>query len=160
MQLDATLNNFRLASRELFNHHFRASDAGSNDAWSLVERFREVEELLFQKLVSEPFDLGKVRYGEPQLGITVALRNGLETAPIMVNREVDTGYWDHPLVTVPRAAEMIFVSFFDWDQLSYRDNQYVRVRLNSWPAHPEIGGKHALIESHNVLFSQAAGGGH
>jgi hypothetical protein len=155
MQLDAALNQFRLASRELFNHYFRASDTGHDEAWCLVERFREVEEILFHKLVTEPFALEKVGYGEAQSRISVALRNGMETAPVMVNRDVDSGYWDHPLVKVPRDAEMVFVGFFDWDPLSYRDNQYVRVQLISWPGYPETHGKHALIESQSVLFTKA-----
>ena len=63
---------------------------------------------------------------------------------------------------VPRDAEMVFVGFFDWDQLSFRDNQYVRVQLISWPAHPETKGKHALIDSQSVQFARAKGllGGH
>jgi hypothetical protein len=153
MHLDAALNQFRLASRELFNHYFRAS-AADDDAWLLVERFREIEEVLFQKLVTEPAALAGVRYGDPQSDIVVSLRNGMDAAPIMLNRDVDSGYWDHPLSQVTQGAKMAFVSFFDWDQLGHRDNQFVRVQLLDWSEHPEVIGKHALIESHNVLFAQ------
>jgi hypothetical protein len=48
---------------------------------------------------------------------------------------------------------MLFVSYFDWDQLGYRDNKYVQVEIESWPMHPETGGKRALIESHYVTFA-------
>jgi hypothetical protein len=153
MRLDTALNQFRLASRELFNHYFRAS-ASDDDAWLLVERFREIEEVLFQKLVTEPAALARVRYGDPQSDILILLRDGMDAAPITLNRDVDSGYWDYPLTQVTRGAKMVFVSFFDWDQLSYRDNQFVRVQLLDWSEHPEVNGKHALIESHNVLFDQ------
>lgn len=48
-------------------------------------------------------------------------------APIMFNREIQSGYWDHPLKEVTNDAKLVFVSFFDWDDLDYRDNRYVRV---------------------------------
>jgi hypothetical protein len=154
MQIDAAMNSFRLASRELFNYHFHAQDPGNDEAWKAVERFREVEAILFQKLVSEPLSLKKVRYGESQLEISVALRKNMEMAPIMVNRDVDSGYWDHSLEKVPQHAKMAFISFFDWDQLSVRDNQFVRVQLLYWPAHAEVEGKHALIESQSIQFTK------
>jgi hypothetical protein len=73
----------------------------------------------------------------------------------MINREVDTGYWDHPIVEITKDAQLSFVRFFDWDVLAVRDYQYVRIRIDAWPAHPEIIGKHALIEARSVAFDQA-----
>jgi len=156
MQLNTAVNQFRLASRELFNHYFRAPDANWDEAWGLVERFREIEEILFQKLVAEPAALKRVQYGNPQPEILVLLRNEIDAAPMMLNRDVDSGYWDHPLSQITKSAQMIFVSFFDWDQLGYRDNQLVRVQVIDWPEHSEANGKHALIEIQYILFAQLA----
>jgi hypothetical protein len=157
MQLDTYLNRFRLASRDLFNQYFCISGSGSHEeAWLLVERFREIEEILFQKLVTEPASLTRKRYGDAQPEIIVGLRSGIDTAPVMMNRDVDSGYWDHPLTNVPRDAAMVFISFFDWDQIAYRDNQFVRMQVTSWPGHPEVTGKHVLLDFQNATFFRAA----
>lgn len=154
MDLDARLNHFRTASRELFNHFFRVDDPYNNDdAWALEERYREVESLLFAKLVLEPADLPIIPYGTLNPNIRVELRRG-ELAPIMLNREIDSGYWDYPLKEVTREAKLAFVSFFDWDQLDYRDHRYVRVQVTEWRSWPDAVGKHAFIEAHCVRFTK------
>ena len=153
MELDELVNRFRIASRELFNHWFRVRDPYQNDGWEFEERFSEIEALLFQKLVTEPAGLTYVRYGEPNPRIR--LRLATDRAPIMVNRDNESGYWDHPINVVTRDAELTFITFFDWDQLAFRNNQYVRVLVAGWPSHPEVSGKHALIESQYVNFVEA-----
>jgi len=47
--------------------------------------------------------------------------------------------------------------FFDWDQLGYRNNQYILVQIDLWPSHPETIGKRVLIESTYVRFAKASG---
>ena len=153
MNIDEMMNRFRLASREVFNHFFRVSDPYNNDGWSFEERFSEVQAVLFKKLVTEPASLSDKGYGYLQPEILVELRS--ESAPIMLNREVDSGYWDHPIKEVTKDARLLFISFFDWDQLDYRDNRYVRVQMDRWSSHPETVGKHALIESQYVRFVKA-----
>lgn len=157
MSLDEMMKQFRLASRELFNHYFRISNSHGGDKWGSIERFREVENLLFRKLVAEPASLEAFVYGDVQPAILVRLRDGLNAAPLMLNRDIDSGYWDHPLAEVPSGTELIFVRFFDWDELDFHDNQYTRVQVRSWSAHPEAIGKHALIESQYIRFVEAGG---
>jgi hypothetical protein len=157
MNLDEQMNQFRLTSRELYNRSFRMHESNDGSPWVGVERFREVQEVLFLKLVTEPVGLQKIRYGDVHAEISVELRDGVEAAPVMLNRDVDSGYWDHPLLEIPRATELVFVSFFDWDQLSYLDNLYTRVQVVDWPANREANGKHALIESQYVRFAKADG---
>lgn len=152
MDLDELVNRFRLASRELFNQFFRVPQP-RDDGWLLEERFNEIEVLLFQKLVIEPAGLPEGRYGVPNPSIRVTLES--DRAAIMLNRDIDSGYWDHPLEQVTREAQLTFISFFDWDQLAYRDNRYVRVRVDGWPSHVETLGKHAFIESHYVRYAKA-----
>jgi len=152
IDIDKMMTQFRLASRELFNNFFRVADPYDNDGWLFEGRFSEVQAVLFQKLVTEPASLPNVRYGSLQTGIVVKLRNS-EMVPIMLNRELKSGYWDYPLKEVTKEAELSFVSFFDWDQLDCRDNRYVLVQVQRWPSHPETIGKQALIESHYVRFA-------
>jgi hypothetical protein len=81
------------ASRELFNHFFRVSDPYNNDGWQFEERFSEVQVVLFQKLVTEPAALSDIKYGAIQISVVVELRDS-ESVPCMINREIDSGYWD------------------------------------------------------------------
>jgi hypothetical protein len=150
-EINSLVHQFRLASRELFNVYFHINDPYRNDGWAAAERFSEVETVLFEKLVLEPGQLSRVKYGALHPEIQVVLR-GSDHAPIMLNRDVDSGYWDHPVKEVTQDAKLLFVRFFDWDQLDYRDNLYVRVKVDQWSSHPETVGKHALINSQSVRF--------
>ena len=155
MTLDESLNQFRLASRELFNGYFRVAEKPyENGGWLQEERFSFVQESLFEQLVAQPHELPEAKYGSRQPGISVSLRAG-EFAPIMVNRSTDSGYWDHPLVEVTKEVRLSFMRFFDWDQLGIRDNQYVRVVIEAWPSHPEVNGFQALIEAQYVAYTSA-----
>ena len=41
----------------------------------------------------------------------------------MINRNIDSGYWDYPVDAVGSDADLRFVSFFDWDCLTVRDGR-------------------------------------
>jgi len=71
--------------------------------------------------------------------------------------ELSLGYWDAPADRATRDARLLFLTLFDWDQLHYRNNQYVLVQIDLWPSHPETVGKRALIESIHVRFTKASG---
>lgn len=153
MELDALMNRFRLASRELFNHYFHAST--HDDAqWAADERFTTLEEQLFHALVSEPANLSTAIYGRFQPTILVRLRIG-EFAPLMLNRETESSYWDHPQQEFTQDAVFHFMQYFDWDHTDFKDNRYVRVVVAEWPSKPELVGKQALVESQYVRFTVA-----
>ena len=154
--IDEQMNKFRIASRELFNNFFRIDDPYKSDrqqlAWLNVERFEEVQAMLFQELVTEPLSIDAVRYGLLQKNIWVVSRDNCDT-PVMINRDMDkpSGYWDYPLKIVKGEFRLLFSSFFDWeDQLDYRDNRYICALVDHSAAHPDIVGRYALIEWHYV----------
>jgi hypothetical protein len=147
------MNRFRLASRELFNHYFHAS-THADEQWSVDERFATMEEHLFNALVTEPAEIPAVIYGHLQPNILVRLRFG-EFAPWMLNRETDSGYWDHSQQKFTAEVVLQFKEFFDWDQADFKDYRFVRVVVAEWASHPELIGKHALVESHYVQFTRA-----
>ena len=153
MELNALMNRFRNASRELFNHYFHAS-THDEEAGSVDERYSIIEEQLFHALVTEPANIKPILYGRLQSQILVTLRNG-NFAPWMLNRELDSGYWDHSQKEVTTDAVLQFIRYFDWDQFDFKDHHYVRVLVTEWPSHPEHVGKHALIESMYVQFVKA-----
>jgi hypothetical protein len=153
MEIDACMNRFRLASRELFNHYFHES-THDEELWVMNERFTTLEEQMFNALVTEPADIAAIIYGKLQPGIAVGLRLG-EFAPWMLNREIDSGYWDYPIQEFTQEVVLHFKEYFDWDQTDFKDYRYVRVVIAAWPSHPELIGKHALVESHHVRFTKA-----
>ena len=150
MDIDTLMNRFRLASRELFNRYFHSSTHDEN-AWVAEERFSLVQEQLFRAMVTEPAGVAVVPYYELQPDIGVTVRH-VEVAPWLLNRETESGYWDHPKSEFDKNASLRFESFFDWDQVAYRDNLYVRVQVVAWKTHPELVGKSAQIENQYVRF--------
>lgn len=157
INIDEQMNQFRIASRELFNNFFRINDPYRRDrkqqAYLNEERFCELQVLLFQKLVAEPLSINVAEYGRLQKNIRVVSRHSDEI-PIIINRDMDveSGYWDYPLDRLNEGSYLLFSSFFDWDQLDYRDNRYVCARVDHSPAHPDIVGRYGLIECHYVKF--------
>lgn len=145
--------DFRVAGRELFNRFFRIENPWENQeaAWSLVERFNDLESVLFQKMVSEALGMSGNCYGEPQKDILI-VGQGQGEVSALINREVDSGYWDFPVTKVPVDAEMQFVAFFDWDVLLIRDNKFVRIRIASCASNPALAGKHALVDAQEVSY--------
>lgn len=153
-KLNQSLNQFRLASRELFNTYFLDHLAEDPTGWEYLEHFGFVEESLFSALVAVPNGLKQVVYGFPQPEIVARVTSQCG-APIMLNREIDSGYWDDPVVSASASAMFTFQSFFDWDQVGVKDHRYARVIVLSWPGKEELTGKHALIETQYVVYERA-----
>jgi hypothetical protein len=154
MTLNEHMNRFRVASRELFNGYFRSTTAYDDpEAWVLHERFGILQKVLFHQLVTEPASLEVVSYGDPQPQILIEVQS--DPTPWMLNRHVNSGYWNGQPEKVSQEARLPFISFFDWDQLGVRDNRYVRVQVANWAAQPDVVGKHALIESHHVRYVES-----
>ncbi len=151
--IDRQMNRFRLAARGVFNQYFRLDPEGdSGDAWTQVERFAEVERALFDALVIQPCGLSQRTYHQDTMeDIGVRLRHGSH-APAMVNREIDSGYWDFPVSQVNSDTLITFVHFFDWDQTDYIDYRYARVIIDSNRSDVSLNGKHALIETQYIAF--------
>ncbi|MCP5071733.1 MAG: hypothetical protein GY947_00350 [Rhodobacteraceae bacterium] len=147
------MNKFRLAGRGVFNQYFRPSpNDESGDAWTEIERFACVERALFDALVIQPCGLmNRIYYQETITEIGVRLRQS-NRVPAMINRDTDSGCWDHPVKELAAETVMSFVHFFDWDQTDYIDYRYVRVTIDNCPTNSGIVGKHALIETQYIEF--------
>jgi hypothetical protein len=149
--INEILSRFRIADCEIFNKYFRVEEPWDNqeDAWRLLERFNDLEIILFQKMVSEALSIKTIQYGEPQENILICSHQSL---PALINREISSGYWDHPSKEIPKSSEIQFISFFDWDAISIRDNKFNRARIISCPSNPSLTGKQALIESVSTSY--------
>lgn len=153
--MDNQVNQFRLASRELFNNYF-LEEFLINEDWDFYEKYTSLEELLFSALVTSRTGIDEVTYGLPQPQISV-IPDPLATSgiPIMLNRDIDSGYWDHSISCAIQGCTFTFISFFDWNERSFKDHRYVRTIVKEWPNNPELIGKQALIETHYVLYKKA-----
>lgn len=144
--IDKILFDFRVTDCELFNRHFRIEDPWNNQeaAWECLERFNDFEIFLFKKLVSEALGIENEQYGKPQRNILAKLNAPLS---VLINREIDSGYWDHSAKELPQFSEIHFISFFDWDAISIRENRFIRAIISSCPLNPSLAGKQVLIDS-------------
>jgi hypothetical protein len=156
MNIDDLINKFRIASRELFNNYFRIEypweKENQEEAWYRQQRYAEVEKMLWQQLVLDMAEIDGPGYEATEAHPKIRLRIKSELGPIMLNREFHSGYWDYPVKEVTDKAVFGLIGFFDFDNLSIRDNQYARAKVLDWPAHPETIGKHALLDANNVVY--------
>jgi len=154
VSFDRCMDDFLTATRSLFNGYFREANpvARFDRALTRHEFYSEVETSLFRALVILPCELMEIPYGEENQQILIR-PNGEFDLPVMLNRDLDSGYWDYPLERMPRDARIHFQEFFDWDLVGRKDNRYVRAVVAAAPHNPEIVGKHCLIETHYVTFA-------
>jgi hypothetical protein len=140
-------NTYRECVRHLWNTYFCAL---ADVDWDLRDHFNEIALNLFRALVLRSLDRGDVELTPDHwmpvkplmfLRIDVDVRSS-----IMINRETNGGYWDHPIAEVEKGdMEMAFLQFFDWSLLEQRDWAYYRVRIVSSERYPEVVGKDALV---------------
>ena len=70
-----------------------------------------------------------------------------ESCPILINREVSSGYWDHPVKGVTASdIDMRFIHYFDWLEIGLRDFEFLQVLIVASIAHPDLNGRHALVK--------------
>jgi len=146
------MQRFRLASRDLWNHYFLPTVA----SWPPSDEqcyFAAVEESLFLNMVLYPVGLPEARYRDLNTMIRVVIESDYGV-PAMINRGVDSGYWDHPICRLGKEADLRFVSYFDWNEFEVIDHQYVRVQIHGHPD-PSLVGKHALVEFQYATFAVA-----
>src|SRR6202790_4779703 len=71
-------------------------------------------------------------------------------APILIQKprpRAPTGYWDDPVNLVkPGKAELLYIAYFDWNEMDYIDLRYYRAKIESFDTHSELVGREALIE--------------
>ena len=69
------------------------------------------------------------------------------TALLWAREEPDGRSWIWSEILLTTAdIELHFIDYFDWDEWSYRDYQYYRARLISYPTDPALVGADVLIE--------------
>jgi hypothetical protein len=145
----ARMNAYRECVRHLWNTQFQAEAEPGHD-WDLRDGFNKVAAQLFRLLILRPLDRENWDFQpdhwsprEPFPFLRVVVDT---TSEILVNRELASGYWDHPLKAVHTdELDLRFLQYFDWWDLGVRDWAYYRVRIVGSATHPAVVGKDALL---------------
>lgn len=139
---------FREAARNLWNVHLMES---AN--WDSVDAFENICTELYREIVlrdiTDTDQIIKIDSCASPLSSYRVSSNGGCKLPIMANREIPaSGYWDFPREWVASEIdfEIIPICFFDFDQLGWRDFEYIRVLINKCSTLPNLVGREALIE--------------
>ncbi len=156
MQMNAfhqAIARYRECSRHVRNAYFQPTDAGP-DKWAVTEGWDEVDRMLFNWLVLYPHDLQPIVPGHSNPRICLRITGQGATAFINREKFENSGYWDHPTkVLHPGECTLTFREFFDFDQLSPIDLNYVMVEISDAPD-ADLNGRLALIEWQQLEFEK------
>jgi len=152
MDITNNINRFREAARHVWNAHLMDRAFRDTD-WDLRDEFSNVYVDLFNVLVK--YDLPESATSIPHLWngenkVLLEYRvNGKNTELVaMINRSIPAvGYWDHPIQNVKsEETDLRLISFFDWDEIGFRNMRYLRVRILA-SSNKELIGRDALVEA-------------
>lgn len=143
-------DHYRESARAIWNTAFWPDQDFRN--WDAIDQFHEIEKILFQELVLAKVDRewplrNLFEVAVPFFHVVPSIVHGI---PIMIQKprpEAPRGYWDDPVKLVkPGQAELLFMAYFDWNQMDYIDLRYYRVKIASFDTHSGLVGREALIE--------------
>jgi len=148
---------FREASRHLRNIYYVPE---SNQDWDTLEDYDVMNEMLFTHLVCAPLNIKFELHSwlnEP--ASIFKLQSSGTRLPIMINRTADkqSGYWDHKIDMVkPDDLELVFTSYFDWDQQGTIDHRYILCKIIGARESKCVVNHMALVESHylDIIYEQ------
>ena len=155
------IQRHRECSRHLWNTYFWPQ-AETDDDWDLRDQFEDVSAKLFTSLVLWPIERESYVFNPAYLcphrevPFIRVVPNG--SCGIQINREISSGYWDHPITQVEEGdIDMRFIHYFDWWNVGHRDFEFFRVLIVSSIAHPELNGRHALVKplGLKVMFDES-----
>jgi hypothetical protein len=151
------VQRYRLALRYIWNCCFWVDPSLRN--WDSVDSFRRLKLPLFRALVGDPLDLepGDEIFGT-QFEVVPHIQEGLPSLQVNLNvpSSPAAGVWE-PLKGPFKADEITLslVDFFDWTPMGYIDLRYYVVRIESFRAHPDRVGQHALVDVAHAAVCRA-----
>ncbi len=144
------IHRHRECSRHIWNSYFY-QQAEANDDWDLRDQFEDVCAKLFTSLVLWPIEKESYTFNpaylQPQREIPFIRVIPTGSCGVFINREICSGYWDHPIKEVSEEdIDMRFIHYFDWSIMGIRDFEFFHVMIISSKLHPELNGRHALVK--------------
>lgn len=153
MDLTGRMNDFRLASRGLYNQYFYSSDR--EKAIEAEERHSNLLESLFEGMVLQPENIHGAEYFDVNKQLIASFKSR-QCGYYIIEVEVTPGKWSLEKLTCSNnSPEMFFEYYFDWDQFGIRDNKYVRGTLSSCVEADHLVGKGCIFEAVDVVFHKA-----
>jgi hypothetical protein len=146
--ISSIFGHYRVSARAIWNTAFWPDPDFRN--WDSIDQFHEIQKFLFRELV-----LARANREWPlqdlfENAIPFFRIVPLVQAPIMIQKprpEAPRGYWDDAVDSIkPGQGELLFIAYFDWNELDYIDLRYYRIKIASFDAHPELVGREALID--------------
>ena len=138
--------NYRECARHIRNTYYVPNDFGDEN---FSEDFDELSIVLFKHLVLGEFGINRDSINwlaEPATMFQVVPSG--EACPIMINRQEQSDYWDHPVTEIKKDdLEMVFIDYFDWDDMDLVDFRYYWVRITASTTYPDLVGYDALIST-------------
>ena len=143
------MDAYRECMRHVWNTYFQADAARGMD-WDLRDEFNLVALSLFRALVlrkigHEDAEVQPDQWAprEPLLFLHLVVE---PRAQIMINRDRDSGHWDHPLRSVETGdLDLRYLEFFDWSEMDFRDFAFYRARVVASETYPDTVGRDALV---------------
>jgi hypothetical protein len=160
MMRDVTdlMDHYRVVARSTWNTAFWSQPDLQN--WDSRDHFREIRKLLFNALViarlHAAYELPDALGAFQDCSLQV-VPGGSSTVPIMIERpregdQSHNRYWDDPVNEIKASdAKLVFIDYFDWNEMGYIDFQYYKVRIVSFASHPHLVGREALLEHQNAI---------
>ncbi len=158
MDITTNIKRFREATRHTWNTYFQERAERDKD-WDLSDAFSNVYVALFNAIVK--YDLPESAPSIPHLWDgknevlpEYHLKGKSPEIVVMINRTIpSSGYWDHPVQHVnSKETDFRLISFFDWDEIGYRDMRYFKVRIVGSP-NKDIVGRDALVEADSCYIT-------
>jgi len=120
--------------------------------WDCIALYEEAISRLFEGMVLRSFRnrsaIENRAYPGSALNFGVKVTAG--NAEFLVNKNPPgdpARIWGSPTLKLnPDRQELRFMSFFDWDQRAPREMRLLEVRIERMDDHPELVGRHGLIE--------------
>lgn len=135
---------YRECARHIRNIYYAPDDFGDENT---SEDFDELAIVLFKHLIIGEFGINRnlISWLAEPASMFQIIPSG-DSCPIMINRQGQSDYWDHPITEIRKDdLEMVFIDYFDWDDMDLVDFRYYWVRITASAAYPELVGFDALI---------------
>jgi hypothetical protein len=153
MDLTERMNDFRLASRGLYNQFFYSRDR--EQAIEAEERHSNILEHLFEYMVLQPENIRGTEYFEVNDQIIVSFKPRT-SGHYVIEVEATSGNWSLERIPCSKGSpKMHFQYYFDWDELGIKDNKYVKGTLFSCAGAEHLVGKECHFETSDVVFHKA-----
>ena len=153
IEITPVINQYRECVRHLYNTYFlKEVSEGEDIDWDLKDLYNNIASQLFDAVVLYPRDISNAKLTPDHIVPKVPLAflqimpSDHAAAMVLINREIDSGYWDEKATDQELCdSRMSFLGFFDFDSSGFMEMNYYLVLIESAPNRPDLAGRQALI---------------